>query len=54
MSAEQIPPTLQPTADVMKSIEMCDISITRGYGPFDEAGVGRYSYFSAVQITLFP
>ncbi len=53
MSAEQIPPTLQPTADVMKSIEMCDISITRGYGPFDEAGVGRYSSWPSYLQSLY-
>jgi len=43
LSQEEVRYTLQPTANIMRCIRECDISRTRGFGPFDQHGIGLHS-----------
>lgn len=43
LSEEEVRHTLQPTANIMQCIRECDISMTRGFGPFDQRGIGLHS-----------
>lgn len=43
LSEEEVRDTLQPTAKVMQHIRECDISMTRGFGPLDQHGIGSHS-----------
>lgn len=43
LTEEEVRHTLQPTANIMRCIGECDISMTRGFGPFDQRGIGLHA-----------
>ncbi|MBA8876794.1 phosphotransferase [Phyllobacterium myrsinacearum] len=47
LSPQQLPPVLEPVADIMAAIARSDIGSTHGYGPFDAGGNGRDATWQA-------